>query len=100
MVERLSIPERQQLLDWMVAETIEVAPRIFKTAGVCGGDACVRGTRVPIWQLEESRRNGATPARILQMYPDLVLDDLAAAWKYVESHRGEIEAAIADNQSV
>jgi uncharacterized protein (DUF433 family) len=99
-VERLSIPERQQLLDWIVSETVEVAPGIFKTAGVSGGDACIRGMRLPIWQLEESRRHGATDARLREMYPDLTPDDLAAAWKYVEGHRAEIEAAIADNENV
>jgi uncharacterized protein (DUF433 family) len=99
-VERLSIPERQQLLDWMVSETVEVAPGIFKTAGVSGGDACVREMRLPVWQLEEARRKGASEAQILEMYPDLTRDDLAAAWSYIAKHRAEIDLAIAENQDV
>jgi uncharacterized protein (DUF433 family) len=30
--------------------------RITKTPGICGGDACVRGTRIPVWLLLVSPR--------------------------------------------
>src|SRR5436305_960282 len=100
VIERLSAPERQDLLDWIVGETVEVAPGIFRTPGVCGGDACVRAMRLPVWQLEESRRNGATEAQILEMHPDLMSQDLNRAWAYVDAHRPEIESAIAGNQNV
>jgi uncharacterized protein (DUF433 family) len=100
MVERLSVPERQALIDWISAETVEVAPSIFRTPGVCGGDACIRGMRLPVWQLEESRRGGATDAQILEMHPQLSREDLARAWKYVETHRAEIEHAIQENENV
>jgi type III restriction enzyme len=72
---------------------------VRKTPGVCGGDACIRGTRIPVWLLVELRRNGASDAAILDDYPGLQPDDLAAAWAYYESNRAEIDAAIADERS-
>jgi uncharacterized protein (DUF433 family) len=100
VVERLSPPERQALLDWMSTEALEVAPGIFRTPGVCGGEACIRGLRLPVWQLEESRQNGATDAQIIEMHPDLTGNDLQHARSYVQSHRAEIETAIRENNEV
>lgn len=28
------------------------------TPGVCGGSACIAGTRIPVWLLEQGRRLG------------------------------------------
>lgn len=42
-----------------------------KQAGVCGGAARVAGTRIPVWQLEQARRWGATEAELLGAYPGL-----------------------------
>ena len=73
--------------------------RIQRTAGVCGGDACVGETRIAVWMLEEARRAGVTDAGLLQDYPGLDARDLAAAWAYAESHAGEIERAICANHA-
>ena len=35
---------------------------IESTAGVCGGDARIAGTRIPVWTLEHYRRLGLTEA--------------------------------------
>ena len=71
MIERLSVPERQELLDWIVAESVEVAPGIFRTPGVCGGEACIRDTRHTIWGLVESQRLGLSDLEILDRHPTL-----------------------------
>lgn len=71
---------------------------IEKTANVCGGDACIAGTRVPVWVLEQARRLGATEADLLADYPSLTAADLAAAWAYVLAQRDEVEAAIRANE--
>jgi uncharacterized protein (DUF433 family) len=76
------------------------AARIRHTAGVCGGAACVGDTRIAVWMLEEARRAGVTDAGLLQDYPGIDAVDLAAAWAYVESHAGEIEAAIHANNTL
>ncbi|MEL6383204.1 MAG: DUF433 domain-containing protein [Cyanobacteria bacterium J06626_18] len=31
---------------------------ITKTAGVCGGEACIEGTRIPVWVLISYRQLG------------------------------------------
>lgn len=74
------------------------SPRIKKTPGVCGGEACVGNTRIAVWMLEESRRTGVTDADLLQDYPGLDARDLAAAWSYVDAHPVEIENAIHANR--
>ena len=66
-------------------------------AGVCGGDACIRGTRVPVWGLQAARQNGTADRDILQMYPFLSQADLDAAWVFVSNHEDEIQAQIRAN---
>jgi uncharacterized protein (DUF433 family) len=73
---------------------------ITKTPNVCGGDACIRGHRIPVWSLVEARRLGFSDARLLENYPDLTQADLAAAWEYHRANRLEIERNIWENQAV
>jgi uncharacterized protein (DUF433 family) len=75
----------------------EAASWISKTPNVCGGDACVRNTRYPVYSLVEWKKMGLTDARILEHHPDLTQADLEAAWTYYEQHRDEIEQAIRED---
>lgn len=70
---------------------------IEKTANICGGDACIASTRIPVWALEQSRRLGFTDDALLENYPTLKREDLDAAWAYVLIHGAEIDAAIREN---
>ncbi|HEX5271673.1 MAG TPA: DUF433 domain-containing protein [Gemmataceae bacterium] len=54
-------------------------PLIRKAADVCGGDACVRETRIMVWLLVALKRQGMTDAELIDSYPGLTEDDLAAA---------------------
>ena len=63
---------------------------IEKTPDVCGGDARVGGTRIPVWLLVAYRRDGLTDRQILEAYPDLTLASLSAAWWYYAKHRDEV----------
>jgi uncharacterized protein (DUF433 family) len=72
--------------------------RVTKTADVCGGDACIRGHRIPVWGLVNDRRLGATDADILHSYPSLTPVDLEAAWEYAAAHPQEIDRAIRENE--
>jgi uncharacterized protein (DUF433 family) len=72
-------------------------PGIEKTNGVCGGEACIVATRVPVWVLEQAKRLGTSNRELRQDYPSLKATDLAAAWAYVKTHRAEIESAIEEN---
>ena len=74
------------------------SPGIEKDAAICGGDACIARTRVPVWVLEQARRLGATEADLLADYPSLTAADLAAAEAYVLAHRDEVESAIRANE--
>jgi uncharacterized protein (DUF433 family) len=70
----------------------------MRTPGVCGGDACVAGTRLAVWGLEQWRRLGWNEEKILQAYPQLTPDDLVAAWAYAAEHLDEIDEAIRSNE--
>ena len=72
-------------------------PRIKKTPGVCGGDACIGNTRIPVWTLVSYRTLGASDAQLLENYPTLNQADLDAAWGYYDQNRPEIETAIREN---
>jgi uncharacterized protein (DUF433 family) len=72
-------------------------PRIRKTPGVIGGDACVRRTRIAVWMLVEGKKLGRTDADLLTDFPDLTQEDLDAAWAYYAVHPDEIETAIREN---
>ncbi len=98
MLERLAARWRtREDLERLVAEDQD-NDSIGKTPGVCGGDARIKGTRLSVSGLEEWRRLGWSDARILDAYPQLKPEDLAAAWAYVAQHRDEIEEAIRENQ--
>lgn len=73
-------------------------PRIITKSGVCGGCAIIRGTRIPVWGLEQARRLGVSDDALLRMYPSLVPNDLEAAWKYVDNYPEEIDREIRANE--
>ena len=72
---------------------------IEKTEGTCGGSARIVRTRVPVWQLAEMRRRGASDTELLGCFPHLRPVDLAAAWAYADSHPEEIESEIRENNA-
>src|SRR5260370_41648799 len=72
--------------------------RITKTQRVCGGDACTRGHRIPVWLLVGYRQLGKTDADLLRDYPSLRLADLQAAWEYAAANPAEIDLPILDNE--
>src|SRR5271166_5106394 len=71
---------------------------IQKTPNVCGGDACVRNTRITVSGLVEWKMLGRTDARLLEGYPGLTQADLDAAWTYYQANRDEVERAIKDDE--
>ena len=73
---------------------------IEKTPGVCGGSACVVGTRITVWGLVESKRVGYSEADLLISYPTISATNLANAWAYAAAFPNEIEAEIEENNAV
>jgi uncharacterized protein (DUF433 family) len=76
---------------------LSVNDRITKTLGVCGGNACIRGTRITIWGLVEWRNLGLSDANIQERVQGLTQADLEAAWQYAAAHPDEIDEAIRRN---
>lgn len=71
---------------------------ISKKLDRCGGDACVRDTRITVWGLVRDRQLRATDAEILQAIQGLTPADLQTAWEYAEANMDEIERAIRENE--
>jgi uncharacterized protein (DUF433 family) len=72
--------------------------RVTKTPGACGGEACIRGHRIPVWVLVGYRRLGKSDADLRRDYPSLTPADLEAAWQYAAANRDEIDRAIRENE--
>lgn len=70
---------------------------IQKTPGVCGGQARIRQTRIPVWTLVSFRQQGASDEELLRNYPGLSQQDLEAAWSYYAENAAEIERIIAED---
>lgn len=98
-ISELSRNEKVELLQWLVKDLGDDSPGIQKTEGVCGGAACIRQTRIPVWALENARKLGVSEVDLLLNYPTLTAKDLANAWDYVSLHREEIEKEIAENEA-
>ena len=60
--------------------------RVVATPGICGGDWRIRGTRISVRVLTRSRELGIPDQELLEDYPSLTADDLAAAWRFAAGH--------------
>jgi uncharacterized protein (DUF433 family) len=54
-------------------------------------------TRIPVWLLEATRRDGRKDAGLLADYTTLTAEDLANSWTYARSHREEMDREIVAN---
>lgn len=79
--------------------TTNLPAGIENTPGICGGDARIAGTRIPIWLLVAYRNHGLSEAELLNNYPGLTQADLSHAWDYAAMHAAEIAVAIRDNDN-
>jgi len=59
-----------------VHERISIDPK------VCHGQACIKGTRIPIHQVVRMLANGDTIKELLKEYPSLERDDILACLDY------------------
>ncbi|GAB64333.1 MAG: DUF433 domain-containing protein [Candidatus Jettenia sp.] len=60
-------------------ERISVDPRI------CHGQACIKGTRIPVHQILHMLANGDTINELLEEYPSLKKEDILACFDYAAS---------------
>jgi uncharacterized protein (DUF433 family) len=74
-----------------VVSTDKTKSWIQTSAGVCGGEPCIRNTRHTVAGLVEWKKLGLSDHRILEHHPDLTLADLEVAWAYYATHREDID---------
>ncbi len=56
--------------------------RISVDAKVCHGQACIKGTRIPIHQILHMLANGDSIENLLEEYPSLTQEDILACIEY------------------
>jgi uncharacterized protein (DUF433 family) len=59
--------------------------RITFDAGKMGGQACIRGLRIPVATVVRCVASGMSSAEILEAYPDLEQEDIVEALQYAAS---------------
>lgn len=95
----LSPADKLQAIDVLSRSLSQDWRGISKVSGVCGGEACVEGTRVPVWVLESYRQIGVKDSEQLYNYPMLTATDLANAWTYAAANPDEIKRVIEENDT-
>ena len=64
LIAELSSAEKARAMRWLAS----VGPKlrgIERTPGVCGGDACLLRTRIPVWVLVRARLLGSSESELL-----------------------------------
>ncbi len=64
--------------------------RITINPNICHGQACIKGTRIPVYQIVRMLANGDTIEDLLKEYPSLKRRDILACLEYT--------AALAEEQ--
>lgn len=59
--------------------------RIFIDPNICHGQACVKGTRIPVHQIVRMLANGDSIEDLLKNYPSLQREDVLACLDYAGS---------------
>jgi uncharacterized protein (DUF433 family) len=98
LLRQISPNEKAQVLQWVVSDLGGIFTGIDKTTGVCGGEARIARTRIPVWLLVRQQQLGMTESEILSDYPTLREEDLFNAWNYYRAHKNEIHNLIKENE--
>lgn len=99
LLPRMTKVEKAQLLQWVTAGLTDFFPGIEKNRSILGGDACIEGTRIPVWLLVRQRQLGISEQEQLLDYPSLRLPDLKNAWHYYQQNKPEIDLQIQENEA-
>lgn len=97
LLSQLTERETNVLLKRILDRRKSKSRGISKTPGVCGGGACIEGTRMPVWSLMNHRLLGFSDEEILYSFPTMTPNDLKNAWDYYESNKAEIDAEIREH---
>jgi uncharacterized protein (DUF433 family) len=66
--------------------------RISIDPNVCHGQACIKGTRVPVWQVLRMLANGDTVDDLLADYPHIDHKDVLACLEYAKERITPIDS--------
>ena len=56
--------------------------RISIDAKICHGQACIKGTRIPVFQILAMLANGDSIESLVEAYPSIARDDILACLEY------------------
>ena len=73
--------DRSSAVQWADG-TVMSSDRISIDPQICHGQACVRGTRIPVHQLVRMLANGDTVEDLLVEFPSLTREDIMASLDY------------------
>ncbi len=59
--------------------------RISINSKICHGQACIKGTRIPVHQILQMLANGDTIEELLEDYPSIKREDILACLDYAGS---------------
>jgi uncharacterized protein (DUF433 family) len=96
----LSLSDKAEMIQSLTKTLGMRGKGITKTPGVCGGEACIAGTRIAVWLLVEAQQIGISEAQLLQDYSHITAADLVNAWIYADAYPEEIALAIRANNEV
>lgn len=91
--------EKRQLLRLVLPESEPPTLGVVSDPRICGGDACIVRTRIPVWLLVQARNLGTEDVEILAAYPTLHTEDLEHAWAYALVHPQEIEGQVRNHEA-
>ena len=74
--------------------------RISVDSKVCHGQACIKGTRIPVHQIVGMLANGDTIDGLLQAYPNTQRADILACLEYAAALAEEQLSPLAELMSV
>jgi uncharacterized protein (DUF433 family) len=67
---------------------IEYEKFITFDPGKRSGKPCIRGLRITVWDVIEYLDGGMTEAEVLEDFPELTAEDIAACRAYAATHAG------------
>jgi uncharacterized protein (DUF433 family) len=94
----ISPKEKGMVLQWVISDLGGNFIGIDKTEGVCGGEARIARTRIPVWLLVRQQQLGISEHEMLADYPSLRAEDLYNSWNYYRVHKDEINKLIKENE--
>lgn len=76
-----------------------VNQRISVDPGICHGQACIKGTRIPVHQIVHMLANGDSIEELLAEYPSVTREDVLACLDYAASLAEEHIAPIGNKSA-